>query len=132
MPADNKASLNQKLNGKKTGRWIMYYANGNVRSDGHFKAGKKHGPMTLYFPDGTVKSQGTFHEGLYTGKYTSYHENGAPFRTGLYNDIQGNSGDGRKEGVWRQYSPEGVIEWRVTYRRGKITERIPYPEGKPE
>jgi antitoxin component YwqK of YwqJK toxin-antitoxin module len=120
-----KETINQKLNGNKEGLWITYYANGNKRSEGSFKAGIKHGEWILYHQNGNKQSEATFVNGLYTGYYVSYHENGRKFREGNYNQYQGNSADGRKEGVWYQYEADGkTVNAQITYKRGRVIERI--------
>lgn len=116
---------NQVVNGNKEGLWITRFANGILRSKGEFKQGKKHGFWQLFHKNGQLQSEATFAEGLYTGHYVSYHENGKRFREGHYRPIQGNSGDGRKEGVWFQYLDDGeTVEWEITYKRGKAIQRI--------
>lgn len=124
-------NLNQVVHGKKEGPWITYYANGQVRSEGVYKAGVKHGRWTLYHPNGHLQSEATFVDGNYSGYYVSYHENGKKFREGAYNIADGSSKDGRKEGVWHQYFPDGeTIEWRVTYKRGRVVERVERPGSR--
>ena len=110
------------MDGVKEGLWVTYYANGNKRSEGHYKKGKKDGFWTLYHPNGVKSSEANFVEGKYTGPYTSYHDNGERRWQGRYNDIQGNSADGTKEGVWHDYADDGeTIVRRMTYHRGSKT-----------
>jgi antitoxin component YwqK of YwqJK toxin-antitoxin module len=124
-----KENVNRTVNGQKEGLWVTRYANGQVRSEGTFKSGVKDGSWTLYHQNGNLQSEATFVNGHYSGYYCSYHENGHKFREGEYNVAQGNSADGRKEGVWHQFLPDGeTIEWRVTYKRGRVVERIIRPE----
>jgi antitoxin component YwqK of YwqJK toxin-antitoxin module len=105
-----------------------FYANGMKRSEGGYKNGKKAGFWTLFHPNGNKQSEATFVDGQYSGYYVSYHENGNKFREGYYNEAAGNSADGRKEGIWHQYLPDGkTIEWRITYKRGKVVERVGFP-----
>lgn len=94
--------------------------------EGAYKDGKKHGVWKIYYPSGALKSEATFHSGLYTGYYCAYHDSGAKFRAGYYASIQGNSRDGRKEGEWLQFRPDGTLETRVTYDRGRVVERLHY------
>ena len=124
----------ETVNGKKEGLWITYYANGNKRSEGTYRNGRKHGKWTLYHANGNLQSEATFHDGKYTGHYVSYHPNGKKFREGHYAEIQGNSYDGRKEGVWYQYAEDGeTVHYRVVYKHGRVVERISYldPEDDP-
>ena len=87
--------------------------------EGDFKDGKKHGPWMLYWPNGNKKSEANFVDGKYTGLYTSYHENGKRRWQGRYNEITGTSADGTKDGVWLDYAEDGeTIVRRMTYKRG--------------
>ena len=100
--------------------------------EGSHKDGKKHGPWRLYHPNGEIKSEATFHDGRYTGYYCAYHSNGGKFREGNYAEIQENSRDGRKEGEWLQFRPDGSLETRVIYDSGRVMERVRYAESGEE
>lgn len=107
------------VDGEKHGEWISYYANGNKRSEGRYNKGKKEGLWRQYWPNGNPKSEGTFKDNKFTGLYTSYYENGKRSYQGRYNDFNGSSADGTKEGEWRSYEEDGETVWRViTYHRG--------------
>ncbi|MEM7032886.1 MAG: hypothetical protein AAF629_25275 [Chloroflexota bacterium] len=105
-------------NDKKHGPWIMYYANGNKRSEGTYDEGIKVGEWRLYHKNGTLSSEATFVNGKYTGYYCSYHDNGEKFREGYYNAYTGKSSDGTKDGEWTQYDRDGNIEHVNVYKRG--------------
>ena len=117
------------VDGKKEGYWVTHYANGNVRSQGAFNDGKIEGKWTLFHQNGNKQSEATFRGGKYTDFYVSFHENGHKFREGWYGQTSGKSYDGRKEGVWYQYETDGqTISTRVTYKRGRVIERLNYPD----
>ncbi len=115
------------IDGKKEGYWIAYYANGNKRSEGAYKNGRKDGKWILYHQNGNKQSDATFRNGQYEGHYVSYHKNRQKFREGEYGEHQGNSYDGRKEGIWYQYTAEGKVDTKVTYKHGRVVERVNYP-----
>ena len=116
------------VNGKKEGRWVSYYANGNIQREGCYKDGKKEGLWIQYWPNGNKRSEATFREGKYTGLYTSYHENGKRCFQGYYNEFQGVPADGTKEGVWNNYEEDGeTVCRRITYHRGSRTKADEYP-----
>lgn len=118
----------QMVDGKKEGYWITYYANGNKKSEGAYKNGQKEGKWTLYHQNGNKQSEATFRNGLYEGHYVSYHKNGNKFREGMYGEHQGNSYDGRKEGVWYQYESDGkTISTKVIYKHGRVVKRVNEP-----
>src|ERR1043165_7725873 len=108
--------------GKKHGPWVTYYANGNKRSEGHYNRGKKEGLWLQYWPNGNKKSEGTFRNDKFTGLYTCYHENGNRKWQGRYNESNGSSADGTKEGEWFDYEEDGeTVRRKMTYHRGSRT-----------
>lgn len=110
---------------EKDGDWIEYYANGHKRREGRYQDGKKEGKWILYHSNGNVKSTCFFRNGLYEGHYAAYHPNGNVFREGHYGMHQGNSYDGKKEGMWRDYAEDGqTIRQQIVYKHGKIVERL--------
>jgi antitoxin component YwqK of YwqJK toxin-antitoxin module len=76
------------------------------RAKARSRTAKKKG-SGLYHNNGNKQSEATFRNGNYEGYYVSYHKNGQKFREGYYSEYQGNSYDGRKEGVWYQYDEAG-------------------------
>lgn len=116
------------VDGKKEGRWVSYYANGNKMSEGAYRQGLKEGHWLQYWPGGQVKSEGTFSGGKFTGYYVCWHDNGIKQWEGYYNPIRGNSADGTKEGVWLAYDKEtGAVSRRFTYRRGSRARPDEFP-----
>lgn len=110
------------VEGKKEGRWVSYFANGNVQREGEYRNGKKEGLWILYWPGGNKQSEATFREGKYTGLYTAYHQNGKRRLQGRYNDFAGVPADGTKEGPWNDYAEDGeTIRRIITYHRGSRT-----------
>lgn len=124
------------IDGKKEGRWVSYYANGNLQREGSYKNGKKDGLWIQYWPNGNKKSEATFVEGKYSGLYTSYHPNGKRCYQGRYNEFQGVPADGTKEGVWNDYADDGeTVRRRITYHRGsraRPDELFPTEDAAPE
>lgn len=113
----------ETVNGKKEGRWVSYFANGNMQSEGEYRGGKKEGAWVLYWPNGNKNSEAHFRDGKYTGLYTAYHKNGKKEHEGRYNEFTGkSSADGTKDGEWLYYAEDGETVWRkITYRRGART-----------
>ena len=63
---------------------IQYYESGQKKYIGHFKNGKKDGKWVFWFENGNKWSEGYFIEGLRTSKAFVYHENGNIFYKGEY------------------------------------------------
>ena len=109
-------------NGLKEGHWVACYANGNVRSEGDYHEGKKQGLWIQYWPNAQKKSEGTFVNDLFSGLFTCWHENGIIQWHGYYNEHDGTSKSGTKDGVWLCYDPETGEVWRrMHYKRGART-----------
>jgi antitoxin component YwqK of YwqJK toxin-antitoxin module len=117
------------VDGKKDGLWISYYANGNKMSEGRYALGKKEGVWIQYWQNGNKKSEGTFKNGVFTGLYTSYYENGKRRYQGYYNEYQGVSADGWKDGPWYCYDEDGeTVNRIITYKRGARSKPDEYPK----
>jgi antitoxin component YwqK of YwqJK toxin-antitoxin module len=116
------------VNGQKEGRWVSYFANGQIMSEGDYHLGRKEGKWMQYWPNGNKKSEATFVGGNNIGLYVCYYENGNKKWEGYYNPIRGNSADGTKEGVWLSYDEEtGEVCRIITYRRGSRARPDQYP-----
>ncbi len=63
----------QRVDGKKEGYWITYYANGNKKREGAYKNGQKEGKWILYHQNGNKQSEATFRNGLYEGHYANFY-----------------------------------------------------------
>lgn len=121
------------LDGKKHGYWITYFANGSKMSEGAYTEGKKEGVWIQYWSNGNKKSEGTFKNGVFTGLFTGYHENGNRRYQGRYNEHQGVSADGTKEGPWHYYDKDGeTVNRIITYKRGSRTKPDEYPKVSAE
>lgn len=119
------------VDGKKEGRWVSYFANGNKMSEGGYRSGQKEGVWVQYWPNGNKKSEATFVDGKYTGHYVCYYENGNKQWEGYYNPLRGNSADGTKEGVWLTYDKEtGEVNRVITYKHGSRAKPDEYPPFK--
>lgn len=79
-------------NSKREGKWMYWYENGNVWSEGFFINGKSDGKRTTFFENGKVRYEGSYKEDMRVGKWQFFDENGrllqevdysAPPREGL-------------------------------------------------
>ena len=61
---------------KRDGRWIYYYANGNVWSEGFFKNGKSDGKRMMYNENGSIFIEGYYKEDRRVGVWKFYNEKG--------------------------------------------------------
>jgi antitoxin component YwqK of YwqJK toxin-antitoxin module len=126
-------------NGERTGTWVKYYDNGNVRYQGQFENGKEVGVFKFY----SIKSNShpiiikTFLKNTNIAKVSFYTTEGVLESTG---DMDGEL----RSGLWVFYHSDGTTiiaeenykngllegESKTYYKDGKITEIMHYKNGK--
>ena len=70
-----KSELNFK-NNKKEGKGLGYYKDGNLKSKLNFKNNKKEGVFKYFYPSGILSEIINFKNDLMTGTHKLYHKNG--------------------------------------------------------
>lgn len=136
-PEDGKIEEGSYADNRKTGLWVMYYPNGNIRTKGEFKFGRPKGEFTKYYEDGTKKQEGIFTGRSFQGPMTQYHPNGKVAVEKTFND------QGKTEGPVTHYHPNGQVEFKYEtkngvptgkavryYPNGDVKEVIEYADGK--
>jgi antitoxin component YwqK of YwqJK toxin-antitoxin module len=73
---------------KRDGRWIYYYENGNVWSEGFFKKGKSDGQRITHYENGKVFYEGFYKEGRRVRIWKFYDEKGALMKTVDYSRVK--------------------------------------------
>ena len=68
--------LGRFLDGKRDGKWVQWYDNGQVEVQGEYYRGKKHGEWSLWYNNGEAKEQGTFSFGKVDSLYKYWFDNG--------------------------------------------------------
>ena len=68
--------LGRFLDGKRDGKWVQWYDNGQVEVQGEYYRGKKHGEWSLWYNNGKAKEQGTFTFGKIDSLYKYWFDNG--------------------------------------------------------
>ncbi len=78
----------QKINGKKVYRKLVkYYSNGLIKEIQHYdENGKKHGKFTVWYPNGKKKWIEYYTHGVKNGKYVYWNQNGNKLIEGYYKD----------------------------------------------
>jgi len=119
----NKENVN-RLNSDslKQGKWVTFYQNGNEKSEGYYKSGIKNGYFKEYSEDGNLVSITKYVDGEIKKDAseiakldikTIYYSTGQVKSMGSYKD-------NIKEGVTREYSPEGKIIAAKIYKDGIV------------
>ena len=62
--------------GKRDGKWMYYYENGNIWSEGYFKNGKSEGKRVTHYETGRVFYEGYYEQERRVGVWKFYDENG--------------------------------------------------------
>ena len=89
-------------------RWLQFYSNMAVRSDGMVINGLREGLWLFYYPDGTKQTEYAFVGGKEEGPYRVYRENGVPYYVGQCRE-------GRRVGTWEVYDANGNLSTTQDY-----------------
>lgn len=123
-------------NGKRHGKGICKYSNGNVYYDGSWKNDFQNGMGILFFKNKTKLYEGFLKKSLFHKKGSLYYKNGKLKYKGnfldskyngfgiLYNQIgykqfEGSWKDGKKNGLCKEYNSEGNIIFEGEYKEDK-------------
>lgn len=106
----------------KHGKWVSFFANGVLESEGYYKYGIKDGFFKDYYIDGTLKTVSKYINGeiqidapeiTKLDIKTEYYPDGkVKKRAGFKDNI--------REGISRIYSTEGIVDSAKVYKNGII------------
>ena len=103
--------------GKKSGLWRSWYANGQMRSEVFYAGPKEERPMTFWFENGQRRMQGPARDGVRGGHWKVWYANGQMAEEGSFIGS-------RREGEWQCWSEDGKRVYVRTYQRDvRIAER---------
>jgi len=112
--------------GLKQGPWKEFYANGKVKWEGSFVDDRKQGLFKEYDALGGLKDIAKYDVGVVDTKAAAsqmidikrtYHSNGEVASMGSY------SREGKKEGLFREYTREGVLDSASIYMGDQLISR---------
>lgn len=98
---------------KYSGKFIDYYLNGKLKSEGRYKNGKLDGVRLNYYQSGNLSHSYNYLFGNLHGLEKGYYENGS-----LKSLIENNHG--AANGRWELYFPNGKIKQQSTFKNGLI------------
>jgi hypothetical protein len=96
------------LGGKRSGKWIYWYKNGEKQLEGEYVGSKKTGTWVKWNENGTSITEGEFLYGKMHGKWTDWHGNGQKA-------LESHWVMGKRDGTWKYWSVEGTLEKTVSY-----------------
>jgi antitoxin component YwqK of YwqJK toxin-antitoxin module len=135
---DQKAEEGKFTDNRKTGIWIDYHCNGNVRSRLTFANGRPDGFAQMYHENGKIMEEGTWKNSRWVGNYKLYYDNGEVQHEFAFNEsgrrdgpqkyfhengqvaIEGNFANGKESGVIKEYYENGDIKAEKTFADGAV------------
>jgi len=129
-PGDEQGNdtINQKLEGKKEGFWIIYahmrnlsdYKPSSVIEQGSYKRSRKYGLWKKYFPNGNLMNEIVFKNGRASGDFKTYFANGNLEEEGFWK--------GRVyTGGFKRYHENGQLAQEKTFNNsGKTNGTVKY------
>jgi len=109
----------------KNGTWKFFYSNGVLDEEVRWVNGLRQGPWKMYYSDGSIKSECKLVDNKTEGLFKFYYPSGKVLMSGIYKA-------GLKDGVWMQFTEEGLGKKKETYVNGvlKKTEDLTTPDKK--
>ena len=101
------------LRSMKTGIWIEFYANGNLRSKMEYKNNRPNGACTLYYENGHIRECGNWIGTRWTGDYRVYYPNDSLRFLFHYNQL------GQRDGIQFYYYPTGKLWFSSNLKANK-------------
>ena len=121
--------------GKKQGRWMRVYEEGQVYYIGQFKDGTPVGEFVYYYQGGEVMTIAT-HIDNFTSDAISYRKNGSVVSVGSYTSQ-------KKSGLWMMYDENGVLaaeenytddvldgQSKIYYKNGQLAKNMAYTKAE--
>ena len=68
--------MNNIVNGKREGIWMIYHENGKLCYKGEYNNGKQVGYWESYYTNGILAYEGKYENGLKEGFWKTYYNNG--------------------------------------------------------
>lgn len=89
-------------NGKKTGKWVFYDKEGNIKSEGYYKKNRRVKNWVFYYKEGIKEQTGSYKSGKLHAEWIQYHTNGRKFKVEHY-------AKGKLNGKYQQFASNGDL-----------------------
>ncbi len=123
--------------GRKTGKWLDYHANGKKRYEGTFREGYEIGTFRYYNGLGQLVSELMYSQKGAYADAKMFYNNGIVKAEGRFHNR-------KKDGVWKYYSRNPHIlmkeesykdgakdgSWRIYYTHGQLSSEVIWKDGK--
>lgn len=135
---DQKIEEGKYQDNRKTGIWVEYFCNGNMKNKLTFTQGRPDGYAIMYHENGKISEEGNWKVNRWVGNYKLYYDNGqvqhefvfspAGKREGaqkyFYDNgqlaIEGNFVAGKESGLIKEYHENGDIKAEKNYADGNV------------
>jgi antitoxin component YwqK of YwqJK toxin-antitoxin module len=115
--AGNLSSLTTYKDGRKEGRQVLYFENGDIMAENywaHDDYGEYYDSLcVLYHPNGNILMEQWYDYGEPVRTWKQFYETGT-LRTAQHYE------NGKRKGVWHFYRPDGTLELSMDYSNLEI------------
>jgi antitoxin component YwqK of YwqJK toxin-antitoxin module len=136
--ADQKVEEGTYVDGKKTGIWVEYYCNNNMKSKITYENNRPSGYAIMYHENSKIKEEGLWKNNRWVGDYKLYYENGQVQQAFKFNTtgkregeqkyfyengqtmIEGNWAEGKEAGILREYYENGDLKSEKNFAEGYL------------
>lgn len=98
---------------RKTGIWIEYYCNSNMKNKLTFVNGRPDGYAIMYHENGKISEEGNWKANRWVGNYKLYYDNGQVQHEFAFN------ASGKRDGPQKYYHDNGQVAIEGTFANGK-------------
>lgn len=123
---------------RKTGIWIEYYCNSNMKNKLTFVNGRPDGYAIMYHENGKISEEGNWKSNRWVGNYKLYYENGQVQHQFVFNQngkrdgsqtyfyengqkaVEGNFVNGKESGTIKEYYENGDIKAEKNFADGNV------------
>jgi len=135
---EQKIEEGKYADNRKTGSWVEYFCNGNMKNKLTFVNGRPDGYAIMYHENGKISEEGNWKINKWVGNYKLYYENGqvqhefvfspAGKRDGpqkyFYDNgtvaIEGNFSNGKESGLIKEFYENGDVKAEKNYADGAV------------
>ncbi len=135
---EQKVEEGKYADNRKTGTWVEFYCNGNMRNKLTFVNGRPDGYAIMFHENGKISEEGNWKNNRWVGNYKLYYENGQVQHEFVFSPngkregaqkyyydngqlaIEGNFANGKESGVIKEYYENGDVKAEKNYADGNV------------
>lgn len=135
---EQKVEEGKYQDNRKTGIWIEYFCNSNMKNKLTFVNGRPDGYAIMYHENGKISEEGNWKNQRWVGNYKLYYENGQVQHEFVFNPsgkrdgaqkyfydngqvaIEGNFANGKESGLIKEFHENGDIKAEKNYADGNV------------